>query len=67
MRHKIDCIKHDVAVEVSTRLNTGGLFVKMPAPNRNGLKIVSLEVKDVRFPTSLGGHGSDALVSKLDF
>ncbi|XP_053622621.1 mitochondrial enolase superfamily member 1-like [Plodia interpunctella] len=29
--------------------------------NRNGLKIVSLDVKDVRFPTSLGGHGSDAL------
>lgn len=30
--------------------------------NRNGLNIVDVDVKDVRFPTSLGGHGSDALV-----
>ncbi|XP_063616547.1 mitochondrial enolase superfamily member 1-like [Cydia splendana] len=29
--------------------------------NKRGLKIVSLDVQDVRFPTSLGGHGSDAL------
>ncbi|CAH0727460.1 unnamed protein product, partial [Brenthis ino] len=29
--------------------------------NRNGLNIVNIDVKDVRFPTSLGGHGSDAL------
>ncbi|XP_063375559.1 mitochondrial enolase superfamily member 1-like [Cydia amplana] len=29
--------------------------------NKKGLKIVSVDVKDVRFPTSLGGHGSDAL------
>lgn len=28
------------------------------------LKIISLTVKDVRFPTSLGAHGSDAMVSK---
>ncbi|XP_068626646.1 mitochondrial enolase superfamily member 1-like [Battus philenor] len=33
----------------------------MPAPDRTGLKIVQLDVKDIRFPTSLGGHGSDAL------
>ncbi|XP_072941258.1 mitochondrial enolase superfamily member 1-like [Epargyreus clarus] len=33
----------------------------MPVPNRNGLKITQLDVKDVRFPTSLEGHGSDAL------
>ncbi|CAH2102313.1 unnamed protein product [Euphydryas editha] len=33
----------------------------MPVPNRNGLEIVNIDVKDVRFPTSLGGHGSDAL------
>lgn len=33
----------------------------MPVPNRSGLKIVELDVKDIRFPTSLGGHGSDAL------
>lgn len=37
----------------------------MPIPKRDGLKIVDLDVKDVRFPTSLGGHGSDALVSGL--
>lgn len=28
-------------------------------------KITGLEVKDVRFPTSLGHHGSDAMVTKL--
>ncbi|XP_063823082.1 mitochondrial enolase superfamily member 1-like [Ostrinia nubilalis] len=33
----------------------------MPVPDRKGLKIVDIDVKDVRFPTSLGGHGSDAL------
>ncbi|XP_045493431.1 mitochondrial enolase superfamily member 1-like [Colias croceus] len=33
----------------------------MPFPNKKGLKIINLDVKDVRFPTSLGGHGSDAL------
>lgn len=37
----------------------------MPVPERDGLNIVSLEVHDVRFPTSLGGHGSDALVRRL--
>lgn len=26
------------------------------------LKIVSVEAKDMRWPTSLGGHGSDAMV-----
>lgn len=35
----------------------------MSVPERDGLNIVSLEVYDVRFPTSLGGHGSDALVN----
>ncbi|GBP37501.1 Mitochondrial enolase superfamily member 1 [Eumeta japonica] len=33
----------------------------MPLPNKTGLKIIDVNVKDVRFPTSLGGHGSDAL------
>ncbi|XP_026497857.1 mitochondrial enolase superfamily member 1-like [Vanessa tameamea] len=33
----------------------------MPLPKSDGLKIVQIDVKDVRFPTSLGGHGSDAL------
>ncbi|XP_034835915.1 mitochondrial enolase superfamily member 1-like [Maniola hyperantus] len=33
----------------------------MPFPSRDGLKITQIDVKDVRFPTSLGGHGSDAL------
>ncbi|KAL4716836.1 hypothetical protein ACJJTC_012647 [Scirpophaga incertulas] len=33
----------------------------MPITNKSGLKIIALDVKDVRFPTSLGGHGSDAL------
>ncbi|RVE48133.1 hypothetical protein evm_007193 [Chilo suppressalis] len=33
----------------------------MPVHDKKGLKIISVEVKDVRFPTSLGGHGSDAL------
>ncbi|XP_050666696.1 mitochondrial enolase superfamily member 1-like [Leptidea sinapis] len=33
----------------------------MPLPDKSGLKIVHLDVRDVRFPTSLGGHGSDAL------
>lgn len=27
------------------------------------MEIVAIDVKDVRFPTSLGSHGSDALVS----
>ncbi|KAJ2948139.1 hypothetical protein O0L34_g9939 [Tuta absoluta] len=39
----------------------------MPVPNRNGLTIVSLDVRDVRFPTSLGGHGSDALHTDPDY
>lgn len=26
------------------------------------LKIVSMDVKDIRWPTSLGSHGSDAMV-----
>lgn len=29
---------------------------------KENLKIVLLDVKDVRFPTSLGLHGSDAMV-----
>lgn len=29
--------------------------------SKNGLTITKIEAKDVRFPTSLGGHGSDAL------
>ncbi|CAH2236363.1 jg10743 [Pararge aegeria aegeria] len=33
----------------------------MPFPSKNGLKITQIDVNDVRFPTSLGGHGSDAL------
>ncbi|XP_035441893.1 mitochondrial enolase superfamily member 1 [Spodoptera frugiperda] len=33
----------------------------MPVPDRRGLEIVTIDVKDVRFPTSLGSHGSDAL------
>ncbi|XP_045779786.1 mitochondrial enolase superfamily member 1-like isoform X1 [Maniola jurtina] len=33
----------------------------MPFPSRDGLKITQIDVEDVRFPTSLGGHGSDAL------
>lgn len=37
----------------------------MPLSNRNGLNIVDIDVKDVRFPTSLGGHGSDALVTLI--
>lgn len=31
------------------------------------LKILSLEVKDVRFPTSLNGHGSDAMHTDPDY
>ncbi|XP_045779791.1 mitochondrial enolase superfamily member 1-like isoform X2 [Maniola jurtina] len=34
----------------------------MPFPSRDGLKITQIDVEDVRFPTSLGGHGSDALL-----
>lgn len=30
--------------------------------NKEGLNIVSMKIEDVRFPTSIGGHGSDALV-----
>lgn len=30
------------------------------------LKIVSVEAKDMRWPTSLGGHGSDAMVKSFD-
>lgn len=26
------------------------------------LKIISIDAKDMRWPTSLGGHGSDAMV-----
>ncbi|XP_026320036.1 mitochondrial enolase superfamily member 1-like [Hyposmocoma kahamanoa] len=39
----------------------------MPVPSRDGLKITHLIVKDVRFPTSLGGHGSDALHTDPDY
>lgn len=28
------------------------------------LEIVAVEAKDIRWPTSLGGHGSDAMVTK---
>ncbi|KAF5305229.1 hypothetical protein FQR65_LT07768 [Abscondita terminalis] len=31
------------------------------------LKILSLDVKDIRFPTSLGGHGSDAMHTDPDY
>ncbi|KAF2895709.1 hypothetical protein ILUMI_10489 [Ignelater luminosus] len=31
------------------------------------LKIISLDVKDVRFPTSLGAHGSDAMHKDPDY
>lgn len=31
------------------------------------LKVISLDVKDMRWPTSLGGHGSDAMVLKKLF
>lgn len=27
------------------------------------LKIISVDAKDIRWPTSLGGHGSDAMVN----
>lgn len=27
------------------------------------LKILSVDAKDIRWPTSLGGHGSDAMVN----
>lgn len=30
------------------------------------LKIVSVEAKDLRWPTSLGGHGSDAMVQHFN-
>ncbi|XP_059050856.1 mitochondrial enolase superfamily member 1-like [Achroia grisella] len=39
----------------------------MPTTRRGGLKIVELDVKDVRFPTSLGSHGSDALHTDPDY
>lgn len=29
------------------------------------LKIISVEAKDMRWPTSLGGHGSDAMVRAI--
>lgn len=29
------------------------------------LKIVSIDAKDMRWPTSLGGHGSDAMVKYI--
>lgn len=38
----------------------------MPIINKSGLNIIRVDVKDVRFPTSLGGHGSDALVRNLN-
>lgn len=34
-------------------------LIKMTTEN---LKIVKVDVKDIRFPTSLGLHGSDAMV-----
>ncbi|KAG6450528.1 hypothetical protein O3G_MSEX006628 [Manduca sexta] len=39
----------------------------MPVPDKKGLKIVDVNVKDVRFPTSLGGHGSDAVHTDPDY
>lgn len=30
---------------------------------KEALKIVSIDAKDLRWPTSLGGHGSDAMVT----
>lgn len=33
----------------------------------SGLDIVNIDVKDVRFPTSLGAHGSDALHTDPDY
>jgi hypothetical protein len=30
--------------------------------NQNEIIITSLDVKDIRWPTSLGSHGSDAMV-----
>lgn len=30
------------------------------------LAVLSVDVKDMRWPTSLGGHGSDAMVSFLN-
>ncbi|CAB3240948.1 unnamed protein product [Arctia plantaginis] len=35
--------------------------------NNSGLEIVKIDVKDVRFPTSLGAHGSDALHVDPDY
>lgn len=29
------------------------------------LTVISVDVKDLRWPTSLGGHGSDAMVSGI--
>lgn len=31
------------------------------------MKITSLDVKDVRFPTAQKGHGTDAMVSFISF
>ena len=30
---------------------------------KEALKIISIDAKDLRWPTSLGGHGSDAMVT----
>lgn len=29
------------------------------------LRIISIDAKDIRWPTSLGGHGSDAMVNSF--
>ncbi|GAB0095035.1 MR_MLE_N domain-containing protein [Sergentomyia squamirostris] len=36
-------------------------------PSGEDLKIVKVDVKDIRFPTSLGAHGSDAMHTDPDY
>ncbi|XP_055701945.1 mitochondrial enolase superfamily member 1-like [Phlebotomus papatasi] len=36
-------------------------------PTGDDLKIISVDVKDIRFPTSLGAHGSDAMHTDPDY
>lgn len=40
--------------------------MSLSSVNEN-LKIVSIDAKDMRWPTSLGGHGSDAMVNPFTF
>lgn len=37
---------------------------RMSGYTTENLKITKLDVKDIRFPTSLGAHGSDAMVNR---